>query len=188
MHCNTLTEPACRVVGNAVHSVTASAAGDVLSSIAQAISAGVRWIVENTATWWLRVPSPDLAAEPAVTRIQQWLLPITVAVAIGGVLAGLAACLLVLQYDIHPAIGLSFGPITFMVCVLGGLGNMVGGFIAAFIFASVLLAIAATAALLIWGWLWWRTREIRRAAREGDSVVIEGEYRVERETRRLEDD
>ena len=61
-------------------------------------------------------------------------------------------------------------------------------FIAAFIFASVLLAIAATAALLIGGWLWWRTRAIRRAAREGDNVVIEGEYRVERETRRLEDD
>jgi branched-chain amino acid transport system permease protein len=56
--------------------------------------------------------------------------------ALGGLLAGLAACLLVLQYDIHPAIGLSFGPITFLVCVLGGLGNMVGGFIAAFIFAQ----------------------------------------------------
>jgi branched-chain amino acid transport system permease protein len=56
--------------------------------------------------------------------------------ALGGALAGLAACLLVLQYDIHPAIGLSFGPIAFLVCVLGGLGNMVGGFIAAFIFAQ----------------------------------------------------
>jgi branched-chain amino acid transport system permease protein len=56
--------------------------------------------------------------------------------ALGGALAGLAACLLVLQYDIHPAIGLSFGPIAFLVCVLGGLGNLVGGFIAAFIFAQ----------------------------------------------------
>jgi branched-chain amino acid transport system permease protein len=56
--------------------------------------------------------------------------------ALGGGLAGLAACLLVLQYDIHPAIGLSFGPIAFLVCVLGGLGNMIGGFIAAFIFAQ----------------------------------------------------
>ncbi len=56
--------------------------------------------------------------------------------ALGGGLAGLGACLLVLQYDIHPAIGLSFGPITFLICVLGGLGNMVGGFIAAFIFAQ----------------------------------------------------
>jgi len=56
--------------------------------------------------------------------------------ALGGGLAGLGACLLVLQYDVHPAIGLSFGPITFMVCVMGGLGNLVGGFIAAFIFAQ----------------------------------------------------
>jgi branched-chain amino acid transport system permease protein len=56
--------------------------------------------------------------------------------ALGGGLAGLASCLLVLQYDIHPAIGLSFGPITFLICVLGGLGNMVGGFVAAFIFAQ----------------------------------------------------
>ncbi len=56
--------------------------------------------------------------------------------AIGGALAGLGACLLVLQYDVHPAIGLSFGPITFLICVLGGLGNMIGGFVAAFIFAQ----------------------------------------------------
>ena len=56
--------------------------------------------------------------------------------ALGGSLAGLSACLLVLQYDIHPAIGLSFGPITFLICVLGGLGNMLGGLAAAFIFAQ----------------------------------------------------
>jgi branched-chain amino acid transport system permease protein len=56
--------------------------------------------------------------------------------AIGGGLAGLAGALLVLQYDVHPFIGLSFGPITFMVCVMGGLGNLIGGFIAAFIFAQ----------------------------------------------------
>ena len=56
--------------------------------------------------------------------------------ALGGGLAGLGACVLVLQYDVHPAIGLSFGPITFMVCVMGGLGNLIGGFIAAFIFAQ----------------------------------------------------
>ena len=46
--------------------------------------------------------------------------------AIGGGLAGLAACLLVLQYDVHPFVGLSFGPITFLICVLGGLGNFIG--------------------------------------------------------------
>jgi branched-chain amino acid transport system permease protein len=58
--------------------------------------------------------------------------------AIGGALAGLAACLLVLQYDVHPFVGNSFGPLTFMICVLGGLGNMIGGFVAAFIMSEII--------------------------------------------------
>ncbi|HTZ80734.1 MAG TPA: branched-chain amino acid ABC transporter permease [Stellaceae bacterium] len=58
--------------------------------------------------------------------------------AIGGGLAGLASCLLVLQYDVHPFIGLTFGPITFMICVLGGLGNMIGGVIAAFLMSQII--------------------------------------------------
>ncbi len=58
--------------------------------------------------------------------------------AIGGGLAGLAACLLALQYDVHPFIGNSFGPITFMICVLGGLGNMIGGFVAAFVMSQII--------------------------------------------------
>jgi branched-chain amino acid transport system permease protein len=72
--------------------------------------------------------------------------------AIGGGLAGLAACLLVLQYDVHPAIGLTFGPITFLVCVLGGLGNMLGGFIAAFIFAQ-LISIGGFFFHIEWGYV-----------------------------------
>jgi len=57
---------------------------------------------------------------------------------IGGALAGLAACLLALQYDVHPFIGNTFGPLIFMICVLGGLGNMIGGFIAAFIISLII--------------------------------------------------
>jgi len=72
--------------------------------------------------------------------------------AIGGGLAGLAAALLALQYDVHPFIGLSFGPITFMICVMGGLGNMVGGFIAAFIF-SELIAIGGYFFEIEWGYV-----------------------------------
>jgi branched-chain amino acid transport system permease protein len=72
--------------------------------------------------------------------------------ALGGGLAGLAACLLVLQYDIHPAIGLSFGPITFLICVLGGLGNMVGGFVAAFIFAQF-ISVGGFFLALEWGYV-----------------------------------
>ncbi len=58
--------------------------------------------------------------------------------AIGGGLAGLAACLLVLQYDVHPFLGLTFGPILFMICVLGGLGNMLGGVLAAFVMGQII--------------------------------------------------
>jgi protein-S-isoprenylcysteine O-methyltransferase Ste14 len=78
-------------------------------------------------------------------------------------------------------------PALFLQRILGAVLGVVL-FIAAFFFASVILAVAATLALVIWGWLWWRTREMRRAAREGDNVVIEGEYRVERETRQLDQD
>src|SRR3546814_12672682 len=58
--------------------------------------------------------------------------------ALGGGLAGLGACLLVLLYDIHPAIGLTFGPIPFLVCVLGGPGQLIGRFTPAFLFPGVL--------------------------------------------------
>lgn len=58
--------------------------------------------------------------------------------AAGGAMTALAACLLVLQYDIHPAVGLTFGPILFVICVLGGLGNLIGGFIAAFLLAQII--------------------------------------------------
>jgi branched-chain amino acid transport system permease protein len=58
--------------------------------------------------------------------------------AIGGALAGLGACLLVLQYDVHPFLGLTFGPILFMICVLGGLGNMLGGVLAAFVMGQII--------------------------------------------------
>lgn len=82
----------------------------------------------------IRAISQDRGVIPLMGADPQRLYLLTSA--IGGGLAGLGACLLVLQYDVHPAIGLSFGPITFMVCVMGGLGNLLGGFVAAFIFAQ----------------------------------------------------
>jgi branched-chain amino acid transport system permease protein len=82
----------------------------------------------------IRAISQDRAVMPLMGVNPNRIFLITSA--LGGGLAGVAGCLLVLQYDIHPAIGLSFGPLAFLVCVLGGLGNMIGGFIAAFIFAQ----------------------------------------------------
>jgi len=70
---------------------------------------------------------------------------------IGGGLAGLAAGLMVLNYDIYPQIGLQFGPLIFMICVLGGLGNMIGGFLAAFVI-SQFIAVGSSCFHTEWGY------------------------------------
>jgi branched-chain amino acid transport system permease protein len=58
--------------------------------------------------------------------------------AVGGAMAGLAGALLILQYSVHPFFGAAFGPLTFMICVLGGLGNMVGAFVASFVMSEII--------------------------------------------------
>ncbi len=57
-------------------------------------------------------------------------------------------------------------------------------FVLAFAFASVILAVVGVVALVLWAWLWWRTRNLPK---RGPGTVIEGEYRVEREVRRLDE-
>jgi branched-chain amino acid transport system permease protein len=57
---------------------------------------------------------------------------------VGGALAGVAAALLIIQYSVHPFFGAAFGPLTFMICVLGGLGNMLGAFVAAFVMSEII--------------------------------------------------
>jgi branched-chain amino acid transport system permease protein len=57
---------------------------------------------------------------------------------VGGMMAGLAGALLVFQYSVHPFFGGQFGPLTFMICVLGGLGNMVGAFVASFVMSEII--------------------------------------------------
>lgn len=71
--------------------------------------------------------------------------------AVGGGLAGLGAVLMVLQYDIYPQIGLQFGPLIFMICVLGGLGSMIGGFVAAFLI-SQFIAVGGSCMATEWGY------------------------------------
>ena len=74
-------------------------------------------------------------------------------------------------------------------------------FVLALVFASVIFAAVAVLALAVWAWLLWRTRNLPRASVRGSAgvgtrrgtgtssgTVIEGEYRVEREVRRIDDD
>ncbi len=58
--------------------------------------------------------------------------------AVGGAMAGLAGALLIIQYSVHPFFGAAFGPLTFMICVLGGLGKTVGAFVASFIMSEII--------------------------------------------------
>ncbi len=84
----------------------------------------------------IRAVSQDRGAMSLMGANPQRIYIVTSAV--GGALAGVAAALLSIQYSVHPYFGAAFGPITFMICVLGGLGNMVGAFIAAFILSEII--------------------------------------------------
>src|SRR6266566_4325571 len=79
MFCPTLLNPVC-LLGPISQATTSAAAAGAMDQIAATIQSGVAWIVSNTVDWWVKVPSPDLAAEPAVGQLQQWILPLAIAV------------------------------------------------------------------------------------------------------------
>lgn len=85
MSCPIPIDPAC-----ITRSVSGHAAGfltdSVIGGIAHAVQSGVAWVVSATVDWWVQVPSLNPAAEPSVGALQRWLLPVTVAVAVGSML------------------------------------------------------------------------------------------------------
>ena len=93
MICPVLLVPDCivaaRAVGDVAGAAAGQAAGDALSGIAAAVESGVAFVVSNSVDWWVRVPSPGLAGEPAVAQLQQWMFPFSAAVAaVGMIIAG----------------------------------------------------------------------------------------------------
>ncbi|MBI4638136.1 MAG: branched-chain amino acid ABC transporter permease [Candidatus Rokubacteria bacterium] len=84
----------------------------------------------------IRAVSQDREAMALMGASPQRVYVVTSAV--GGAMAGLAAALLAIQYSVHPFFGAAFGPLTFMICVLGGLGNMVGAFAASFVMSEII--------------------------------------------------
>jgi len=124
----------------------------LLAFIAAAAGMGAIWLfMTRTYTGTaIRAISQDRQIMPLMGVDTRRLYLVTSA--IGGALAGLAACLLVLTYDVHPFIGLTFGPITFLICVLGGLGNFIGGFVAAFVFAQI-ISLGGLYSDLEWGYV-----------------------------------
>ena len=86
MACPVLITLTCFVGGKAAGAAAGTAASGALNGIATAIESGITWMVTQTVTWWVQVPSPDLAGEPAVGQLQQWMLPLAVAVAVLGLI------------------------------------------------------------------------------------------------------
>ncbi|WP_066946645.1 hypothetical protein [Microtetraspora fusca] len=87
MPCSSLISPVCVIGEQVAGRLAAGAANGVLGEIAESIQDAVAWVVGNTVSWWVKVPSPDLATESAVDRIRQWTLPITAAVAVLGLIS-----------------------------------------------------------------------------------------------------
>jgi branched-chain amino acid transport system permease protein len=140
-----------RLPGVAVGEMSLSGARLVAFAVALAAIAATYLFLERTYMGTaIRAISQDRAIMPLVGVNPSRVYLLTSA--LGGALAGLAACLLVLQYDVHPAIGLSFGPLTFLICVLGGLGNLIGGFVAAFVFAQF-ISVGGFFFQLEWGYV-----------------------------------
>ena len=55
--------------------------------------------------------------------------------------------------------------------------------LAVFVFASIILGALIAVGLVVWGWMWWRTRSLHK--KHGGSV-IEGEFRDLTPSQRLE--
>jgi hypothetical protein len=111
--CDPLFDPACLTgeivsgINRAVSDATSSAAGDFLGKLADGVRDGVSWVLTNTTSLWVRIPSPDLATNPAVGSVQRWFLPLTAAVAVAGVIA--AGLRMVLTRKMNPLLDVGAG-------------------------------------------------------------------------------
>jgi hypothetical protein len=59
--------------------------------------------------------------------------------------------------------------------------------VAVFIFASLALGILLAAGLVVWGWLWWRSRSQLPVDRSSGGAVVDGEFRDLTPSQRLEE-
>ena len=108
--CPALIDPACvvsSIAGKAASAAAGTAANGAMAGIASAIQSGIAWVVSSTVDWWVQVPSPDLAADPAVGALQRWMLPVTAAVAVLAMLA--AAGKMALTRKANPLIDVGSG-------------------------------------------------------------------------------
>jgi hypothetical protein len=76
----------CVIFDLECQAVQAAQAGaeSVLGVVADLIAESIADLVVQWATWWVRAPSPDVSNPAGI--LQQWMLPVTLLVATGGIL------------------------------------------------------------------------------------------------------
>lgn len=89
MTCPKVLSPVC-VVTDPAHAVSTSIGSSLIDSLSHSVHAAVASTIAGFVDWWINIPSPNLASEPSVQAVQHWLMPVTVAVALGATLAGAA--------------------------------------------------------------------------------------------------
>jgi len=100
--------------------IVGGAADAGVNGLAGAISDALTWVVQNTVTWWVKIPTTDPAGSgnPAVREMRGFLQAITVAVAVGGMTT--AGIRMAVTRRPDPLIGVGRG--LAVVAVTGALG------------------------------------------------------------------
>ncbi|MFI0351014.1 hypothetical protein [Actinomadura sp. 9N407] len=88
--CSSILDPRCvqtvdkdesHPFGPPLPDLPAEIGGNMLDDMAKSFQSAVGWFVSNTASWWVKAPSPKLADDPVVEAMHQLVQPITIAVA-----------------------------------------------------------------------------------------------------------
>ncbi|WP_158079174.1 hypothetical protein [Actinomadura sp. CNU-125] len=92
----------------------------MLQATADGFESAVGWLITNTASWWVDMPSPNLEKEPAIGFLQTLIQPLTVFVALAALLV--VAGKMALTRKAAPLVGAGQGVVVLVtVTVIGTL-------------------------------------------------------------------
>jgi len=105
-------------IGSAAKAVASGVASSAVTALASALQAAISAIVTDTAGLWIKLPSPDIAADPIPHIIQAWLWPFTAAVALAGIIT--SAIRMTLTRKAAPLADVGAGLLTMAITTAAG--------------------------------------------------------------------
>ena len=106
------------VAGGAAKAAAGGAANAAIGGLAGAIQDAIGTIAKDMVSWWVNLPSPDLAADPVPRELQAWLFPFTAAVAVIAVIT--AGTRMALTRKATPLIDVGSGLLTIAITAAAG--------------------------------------------------------------------